>query len=930
MIRSILASRCRLAIVLLLTPVALRAQTSGGLVGRVSHAGQGTAIAGADIRIDGGRTTTRTDSRGEYRLRGLTPGYHRIEALVPGFHPARRDSVLIRADEVIRVDIRLAPMAVELAALEAVGVQDPILDPLATQTMQRIDAEDLRRLPVSSLDDAIALQIGVVGESFRGGRAGQQAFVLDGLGLKNQLDASTNGTGVRIPPDLITEAQLITNGFSARYGQALSGLVNVTTRDGNRERWHGRLAYETDRPMSGVNDLGLDRMVLAVDGPLVAGITAVGVVDLTGRLDFDAVNAPAAENPLDPRATVPRPLPHNSGETWTAAGKITVPLSPRLTGRLFALRTLEQQYLFDPRFKYEPSLGPGQTSDGTLLSSHLQLLPDNSAHLPFMGDLRLGVFNRDFARGAVNPPDYRFGAFTGERLTVRGIDLARSLDTASASSPLPGFAEPRFSDATPWGVPAFFLGGADVGEIAWNHFREVRAQADFTLGLGSSADLAFGGLLASQDVKTFHRVDAGLPVGGSVPPVAAAAFSPTITGAYLEARARAADLGFSVGVRYDGFDPGADLDNETLKRRSSINPRLAVSTVLQQATVVASVGRFSQAPDLQYLVDAAFDDTTRTGRFRQGNPNLGFEQGTQMELSARLRLREASSLKLNVYLKNLDGLVSTAPIGVNPDSSRFVNADVGHVIGAEVIFERELANGWGARLSGAVQRAEGTVTDAFELNRLIQIDPNTGDTLAAPARAQFPLDFDRRLALTAMVSGELQRDAGPRILGVRPLASLLGSAVFRYGTGLPYSRTDASGDSLVAAPNGSRLPSQWAIDLLFRRPIRLGGVVGAVYLDVRNLTNRRNVLAVRRETGLTTASETWLAAQAEAAYQANPEPIPFESPRYRRHGDLNQDGALSGHEELYPLYLAAARDFNQPLFVYGPPRQFRIGMEVVF
>ena len=48
-----------------------------------------------------------------------------------------------------------------------------------------------------------------------------------------------------------------------------------------------------------------------------------------------------------------------------------------------------------------------------------------------------------------------------------------------------------------------------------------------------------------------------------------------------------------------------------------------MSTVLKDATFVASIGRFSQPPDFQYLVDAAFDDTLRTGRFRRGNPNLG-------------------------------------------------------------------------------------------------------------------------------------------------------------------------------------------------------------------------------------------------------------------------------------------------------------------
>ena len=915
------------ALCCLVLPIA--AQSSGGLVGKVTDASNDQPLRGVEVRLDDGRFRVTTDARGEYRFRGLPAGLHELTVTWPGYRPATRDSVFVRAGEIVRADVRLAPVAVELADLEAVGVQDPILDPLATQTVQRISAEDLRRLPVSSLEDAIALQAGVVGESFRGGRVGQQSFILDGLGVKNQLDASTNGIGIRIPPDLITEAQLITNGFSARYGQALSGLVSVTTRDGG-DTWRGRVAYETDRPMSGTADLGLDRFVAEADGPLFGRVTGVAVLDLSARLDYDAVNAPAPTDDRDPRSATPRPLPHNSGESWTGAGKLTIPAGERFIGRLFGLVSTEQQYLYDQRFKYEPEYGPGRRVDGSLFSAHLQLLPGSGSGMPVLGDLRIGYFDREFVRGAVDVPDYAFGAFTGSKITIRGEDLAREQDTIATRAPIPGFTPTVFTDRSPWGVPGFFLGGASTGEIAWNTFSELRSQLDLTMGLGQNADVGFGGMYAAQDVQTFQRILAAQPVGGDIPPPVASSFSPLITGAYVEAQARASDLGFTVGVRYDGFDPGGDLDNATVGARSTINPRAAVSTVLEGATVVGSVGRFSQPPDLQYLVNAAFDDTTRTGRFRQGNPDLGFEQGTQFELSGRIRIREATSLRINLYTKNLDGLVATAPLGVNPDSSQFVNADVGNVIGGEFIFERDRVDGWGARLALVVQRAEGTVTDAFELQRLIRIDPNTGDTLAAPARAQFPLDFDRRLALIATFDGELKPGAGPEILGVRPFGSVLASAVLRYASGLPYSRTDITGDSLVAEPNGSRLPSQWTLDMLLRRPLNFGGLQGGLYVDVRNVANTRNVLSVRRDTGNPDPSEAYLNTVAEQAYQANPQTIPFESPRYRRHGDLNGDGRISGRDELFPLYLAAARDFSQPLFVYGPPRQIRFGMELLF
>jgi len=328
-------------------------------------------------------------------------------------------------------------------------------------------------------------------------------------------------------------------------------------------------------------------------------------------------------------------------------------------------------------------------------------------------------------------------------------------------------------------------------------------------------------------------------------------------------------------------------------------------------------------------VDAAFDDTTRTGCFRRGNPDVGFEQANQYELSARVRPREDVTLRVGVYYKRLTGLVASVPLGVNPDSSIFGNADAGTVRGAEVLFERELRNGFGFRLAYTLQEAEATATDPFLLNRFLTVDPITGDTIRL-ARAEFPLDFDQRHTLTAIARGKVPERVGPAIGNARPIAGLEGAVILRLASGLPFSMSDSTGDSLVGLPNGSRLPNTSSVDLLIRRPIRLGGTTGGIYLDVRNLFNHQNVVAVRRDTGEPQATEPAIQLMAEEAYAANPSPIPFESERYRPEADLDGDGFVAGRDELFPMYLEAASDYAQPIFAYGPPRLMRLGVELLF
>ncbi|MFI5234820.1 MAG: carboxypeptidase regulatory-like domain-containing protein [Gemmatimonadales bacterium] len=915
---------CAIAAAALSLAAPLLAQTNGAVTGRVHDAASGQSIAGALVRLEGGGHA-ETDTGGVFRVREVHPGYWRITVLRIGYHPATRDSVLIEPGAVVRLEVALTAAAIPVQAISITVRQDDVLDPLAPSATQRITAADLRNLPVSSLDDALALSAGAVGQSYRGGRLGEQSFVLDGLGFKNQLDASTGGLGIRLPPDLLTEAALVTNGFSARYGQAISGLVNVVTRDGG-DHWSGHTVYETDRPFGTGWDYGLDRAVVSGDGPLPGGIRAVAVLDVNGRLDADPVNAPRPDDPRDSRYGSPV-LPANSGEQYDAAVKLTIPLGGQPL-RLLAVRSLEQRELFDPAFKYDPSFSPVQVVNGTLLSAQLQHSFGGGVN-PLLLDFRLGYFDRDFVRGtSTAPPDYAFGGFTGRAVHVVGEDLARRQDTVAAREPIPGLTGPQLSSSSPYGVPAFFLGNGSRGEVAWNHYSELRAQADFTGGAGRDVDLYFGGEASFQHVQTFDRVQGYLPVGDSVPQATAADFSPVAASAYVEAQGRSGDLAFTAGLRYDQFDARAASPGQARGSQRTISPRFAVSTVLNGATFVASWGRFSQAPDYQYLVDAAFDDTTRTGRFRVGNPNLGFEQANQYEFSLRTKPSPKVSLKINVYVKQLSGLVASVPFGLNPDSTVFGNLDHGTVRGLEIIAERELADGLRVRGSYTLQEATASASDAYRL-RSLYIDPATGDTVR-PSSDVFPLDYDRRHSFTGIIEYHAPEDRGVKVAGIRPLAGLSVAAILRYDSGLPFSKTTPVGDTLIGPPNSYRLPSQSTIDLLVRRPLRLWGREASVYFDARNLLNTQNVIAVNRSTGSPYLDNATVTQLAQAAYNAHPEAIPYESSRYRAWADKNHDGLISGPAELMPLYLEAAADYTRPVFAYGPPRLVRLGMEVRF
>jgi len=922
--------RAVLPCLVVLSALVGRAEAQDGAIGgQVVDSATGRGLPDVSILIDGTDRGAVTDSGGYYRVRQVRSGTWALRVRRIGYRAGIVRGVVVRSGETARVDVALAPRPVELEELEFQAEADSALDPFQVRTEQRYSGIELRQLPVSSLDEALELSAGAVGTSYRGGRPGEQSFILDGLGVKNQLDAATNDVGLRIPPDMLTEASLITNGFSARYGQAISGMVNVVTRDGS-DNWQGMAAIETDRPFGSASPMGLDRVIFIAEGPVASGIRAVASVDMLARTDFDPAGGPAPTDPLDPRSSQPLPLPHNSGEQLSFAGKLFIPLGARETVRLFGLHSVQQQELYDQRYKYDLAFAPVLSFNGTLLSAAFQHASSPRSRRPLVLDVRLGYLTRDFVRGMLaNDVEPAVGAFTFKRYEVVGEDMARARDTLSAMAPIPGMYLPAPSSSSPWGVPAFFQAQGSAGEVAWNAFTELRSQVDATLGLGSRADLYFGGEYLLQTVKTFQRTLGYLPVGDSVPPATASDFSPRAGALYAEMQYRVRDLGFTAGLRYDRFDSRQDFGDSTAAPQNAFSPRVAVSTVLKGATLVSSFGYFTQPPDYQFLVNQAFMDTARTGRFRVGNPNLGFERAWQFEFNLRFRPRPDVLVRTGVYARNLYGLVASVPFGFSPDSAVFSNNDMGSVRGFEAIVERPILRGWGARFLYTLQFANATATSPFVLRRAFTIDPATGDTIY-PASVEFPLDYDRRHTVTAIVQGIVPPGVGPRIGRARPFGKWELAFIGRLLSGLPYTALPSTPGAALGTPNQSRLPWTSTVDVLFRRPVELGQVQAAFYFDARNLLGRENVVAVRRDTGTPFATNEMIEAAAMAAYTANPQPIPFESPRYRRFADANGDGLVAGEAELVPLYRRAAKDYYEPVFYYGPPRVMRLGLEFLF
>jgi outer membrane receptor protein involved in Fe transport len=90
-----------------------------------------------------------------------------------------------------------------------------------------------------SFDDQVPNTRGAQGFAINGQRASSTNILLDGAANNDEFTASV---GEPIPLDAVQELSVITSNFSAQYGRATGGIVNVVTMSGSNE-FHGSVDY---------------------------------------------------------------------------------------------------------------------------------------------------------------------------------------------------------------------------------------------------------------------------------------------------------------------------------------------------------------------------------------------------------------------------------------------------------------------------------------------------------------------------------------------------------------------------------------------------------------------------------------------------------------------------------------------------------------
>jgi hypothetical protein len=338
----------------------------------------GALIPGATVTAvlieTGLERTVTTDAAGRYRIIELNPGVYTMRATAAGFATVEKTDLTTIAGQNVQLDLTLNPAGVVAEQTTVSEADTPLVDTTRTVVGGTVTTQEIEDLPNSGRSplDLIFTLGGVTEEplstrdlaedrgtnpnstveetgtfALAGGPAYSNNITIDGLDNNDDRAARE-----RFQPSIeaVDEVQIITNQFSAEYGRASGGRINIRTRGGSN-KYRGRLFYFFRNDIFNANTSnnqarGLPKLPLEQHNP---GFTFSGPVKLPfydGRkrtfffssyeydtiFDSAFVNTlvPVAQNPLFP---LPAPTVPNAAQDEVApTGSAATQVAPFISG----------------------------------------------------------------------------------------------------------------------------------------------------------------------------------------------------------------------------------------------------------------------------------------------------------------------------------------------------------------------------------------------------------------------------------------------------------------------------------------------------------------------------------------------------------------------------------------------------------------------
>ena len=845
---------------------------TGKISGKIYDAQTGEPLPFVNVIIEGTSLGAATSIDGNYTIIGIPPGSYSVKASAVGFHPELVKDVNVSIDLTTKIDFKLSEASIELKKEIVVIAARPLVTKDLTASTAIINAKEISSLPVTEFQEVLNLKAGIVGGNVRGGRQGEVVYAIDGVPVTDVYDGSTV---VDVNTNAISELQFVSGAFNAEYGKALSGYVNIATKEGENRFQGGITSYVGDNVS---NHTGIFRNINRFN--------VLATRDLEGNLSGPVIN-----NLLSFYVNGR----YNYYDGWLKGQRVFNPWD--ITINKGSSEPIESRYTIQ------------KTGDGAIVSMNYH------EKIYFQGKLTFHPFSsvkinydylldkdryKDYDQSFVLNPDGDFKKFqTGAAniLSITHILSGNTFYQASGSYFFKEFRQfvyqdpndPRWTNykllaQQPADVPSFRTGGTQ-NQI----FRRTTGTAGFKFDFTSQVSeshLIKTGIEFNMHRLTYDNVNLLQPNNLSDPQVTLQPFvkmripnindpneniaidsyyrKPIEFSAYLQDKIELKDLIINIGLRYDFFHPDGqlltdpsdpdiyrprkieNLEKTLAERRTywykkpsnkyQLSPRLGVAfPITDKGVIHFSYGYFFQIPNFEYLYqNQEYKFGAGTGNLGiVGNPDLKPEQTVNGEVGVQQALTDDISIDLTGYFRDIRNLTGTRADEIfffdgTESYSQYQNSDFGFVKGIVFTLTKRLSNNWTASIDYTLQSAKGDASDPAQIrNQLV-----SGQR---PEQQLVRLNSDQTHTLNLTFSYSSSDNWGFSIIG-------------QYGSGFPYTPLQSLNISTLLT-NSEVKPATYNMDLKAYKDFFFNKIRMMLFARIYNLFDIENQINVYNDSG---------------------------------------------------------------------------------
>jgi outer membrane receptor for ferrienterochelin and colicin len=816
------------ALLALTSAVPALAQT-GTITGKVVDQGGGPLqSAGVFIKGVEGKGALST-AQGTFTVSGVPVGVYTVLIRLGGHATQERAGVRVDANRTTNIgEIKLAEQAYKIKDVVVQGEGKITIRKKDSSTRQIVTSEDLRSLPVDSYKDAISLKAGVISQGgelhFRGGRADEVLTVVNGIASRNPLRAE----GVDLGLLAVSSSEQVLGGMDAQYGNALSGVISLTTREGG-DKFAGEVRYFTDR--YGEHDKefnNFERVSVGFGGPFLFDKTNYYISYEGTFTDTYLRNTSERKEHrfLDFIRTGLR-----LSNASNLSSKLTYKVTPnqKLNLEMIANTSIDGRY--HNRWNRKGFVQVIQDStaptDGSITQRYgsWAYYPVDSTYIPMNTADHLPVTDASYTQVALT---WRHTLGIGEIYNIRASRQQWESTEDVLDRQLWEYEQSPNNYYDPFNRidGSYYVTNGDYP------FYESRNTTTYTLNADYSKKINAHNLMVGGDINyndlqflltQFPNV---LDANGNYGATRDEFQNYNPEGSFfVQDRWEYEGMVLNAGLRYDSFSVGNQISSAEVadKVKTQWSPRIGIAYPISDRDVMSfHYGRLFQVPDRLYLYQGR-----NISAEARGNPNLEPQTTISYQLGVQHLFSKEIYGQFGVYFKDIFGLLTT----VNQEVPGFavtvptrVNGDYASSRGIEMTLIKRHSHGFSGEVNYTYGNATGTASDP---NRALASQGNLRDQYKPTAEQ--PLDWDQRHTVSATLRLGNEKDWAA-------------SFVYQFGTGLPYTpeqREQRTQDPALI--NSERLPSTSTLSVQAERFFRVWGQSVTFYVQGSNLLDAENI-----------------------------------------------------------------------------------------